>query len=109
MPRRTYQVIWAESATKDLEEIVTYIAGDSRASAIKVLARLKSKAESLEASPFRGRLVPEILEFGLRNWREIVVRPYRIIYRIDEGRVLVNAVIDGRRDLQDLLARRLLR
>ena len=109
MARRAFQVTWAESATRDMEEIVTYIAADSWANAEKVLARLKHKAESLTAYPLRGRVVPEMAEFGLRSWREIVVRPYRIIYRIDEGRVFVNAVLDGRRDLQDILMRRLLR
>lgn len=109
MARRAFQVIWAQSATRDLEEIVTYIAADSRANAEKALARLKHKAENLTASPLRGRVVPEMAEFGLQSWREIVVRPYRIISRIDEGRVFVNAVLDGRRDLQDILMRRLLR
>ena len=47
--------------------------------------------------------------FGIRNWRELIVKPYRIIYRIDEDTVNVLAVLDGRRDLQDLLLERLIR
>jgi toxin ParE1/3/4 len=42
-------------------------------------------------------------------WRELVVRPYRIVYRIRKDIVMVGAVIDGRRDLEDLLLERLTR
>jgi plasmid stabilization system protein ParE len=54
-------------------------------------------------------VVPELAHFGIRNWRELIVKPYRIIYRIDEDTVNVLAMLDGRRDLQDLLLERLIR
>jgi len=55
------------------------------------------------------RSCPELSQFGMRAWRELVVRPYRIVYRIEGDSVTVLAVFDGRRDLEDLLLERLLR
>ena len=104
-----HQVQWAEDAVRDLEEIVAYIAPDSVINAQKILVKLRDKAESLELAPGRGRVVPELVRFGIRTWRELRVKPYRIIYRPAGRAVLVLAVLDGRRDLEDVLLERLLR
>jgi len=109
MARRKWRVVWAESAADDLVEIVSFIAGNSPANAHRLLIRLRSRADSLERSPQRGRVVPELASAGTRMWRELVVKPYRIVYRIRKDIVMVGAVVDGRRDLEDLLLERLTR
>jgi addiction module RelE/StbE family toxin len=109
MARRRFRVQWAEVAARDLEELVTFIAEDSPPDAERVLRRLEQRAATLESTPARGRLVPELRRFGMRTWRELVVRPYRLVYRIEGDTVTVLAVLDGRRDLEDVLLERLLR
>jgi plasmid stabilization system protein ParE len=109
MARRRFRVQWAEAAARDLEELVSFIAMDSRVEADRVLSRIEARAAALESSLGRGRLVPELARLGMRTWREIVARPYRLIYRIEGDTVNVLAVFDGRRDLEDLLFERLLR
>ena len=106
---RRHRVQWAEAAATDLEELVSYIAVDAPINAHKVLARLKGKADTLELSPLRGRVVPELRQYGIRTYRELLVKPYRIVYRVAEKTVYVLAVCDGRRDLEDMLLERLLR
>jgi plasmid stabilization system protein ParE len=54
-------------------------------------------------------VVPELARFQMRTWRELVIRPYRLVYRIEGDTVTVLAVFDARRDLEDLLLERLLR
>jgi hypothetical protein len=54
-------------------------------------------------------VVPELDELGIRNWRELVVSPWRVIYRIEGRMVFVASVLDGRRDVEDILMQRLLR
>ena len=100
---------WAEVAVRDLEEIVAYIALDSPADAERVLDRLEQRAATLESSPARGRVVPELARFGMRTWRELLVKPYRLFYRLEGDTVTVLALFDGRRDLEDLLLERLVR
>lgn len=104
-----YVVLWSESAVRDVEEIVSFIAANSTPEAERVRARLEEAARSLGTSPTRGRVVPEIARFGLRSRREIIVRPYRVVYRVAKRNVLVLAVLDGRRDLEDVLLERILR
>jgi len=109
MARRSFRAQWAEAAARDLEELISYVAADSPLNAERILDKLEERARTLEATPARGRVLPELAHFGIRNWRELIVKPYRIIYRIDEDTVNVLAVLDGRRDLQDLLLERLIR
>ncbi|MDP8257311.1 MAG: type II toxin-antitoxin system RelE/ParE family toxin [Candidatus Alcyoniella australis] len=109
MSERKYKVLWAESGARDLEEIVLHIAQDSPGNARKGLKRLRDKAAALETLPLRGRVVPELARLGLRSWRELMLKPYRIVYRVDSQTVLVLALIDSRRDLEDLLLERMVR
>ena len=109
MARTSFRVHWSETAVRDLEELISYVAADSAAAAERILEKLESRARSLKSSPARGRIVPELAHFGIRSWRELIVRPYRIIYRMDAGAVHVLAVLDGRRELEDLLLERLIR
>jgi toxin ParE1/3/4 len=107
--RPPFRVLWTETAARDLEELVAFIATDSPGNAQRVLARLQERAAALEPHPARGRVVSELAPFGFRAWRELIVKPYRLIYRMEGDRVYVLAVLDGRRDLEDLLFRRLVR
>ena len=109
MTRRRFRVQWAAVAVRDLEELVGYIAVDSKTYAARVLKRIETRAAALDSTPARGRIVPELAHFGMRTWRELVVKPYRLVYRIEGDTVRVLAVIDARRDFEDVLLERLLR
>ncbi len=104
-----YSVRWAEAAVRDLEEIARFISSDSSSAARALLARIRSLARSLSTSPRRGRIVPELAGLGLVSWRELVLAPYRLLYRIHEREVHVLAIFDGRRALEDVLLERLIR
>ena len=101
------EIRWTRTAQRDLSAIAGYIAEDSIDNAIAVLERLENRAETLSQSPERGRVVPELRVIDVYHYRELIERPWRIIYRIEGDAVLVMAVLDGRRDLQSLLLERL--
>ena len=107
--KNSYKVFWTETAERDLEEIIDYIALDSVDVAIKIFLKLKTKAESLNIFPKRGRVVPELRENDIFSYRELIINPWRIIYRISGEKVFVLAVLDGRRDLSSILLERLVR
>jgi toxin ParE1/3/4 len=69
---------------------------------------LQTKINSLANFPNAGRIVPELLDRDITSYREIVKSPWRIIYKIDNKLGEVLAVIDGRRNVQDVLLRKLL-
>ena len=72
------------------------------------MARIETALAGLSDSPERGAYPKELLALGIREYREIFFKPYRIIYRIVEKNVYILLIVDGRRDMQALLQRRLL-
>ncbi|UCE08284.1 MAG: type II toxin-antitoxin system RelE/ParE family toxin [bacterium] len=102
------EIEWTEIARDDLDEITDFIALDSIEIAIKIYNRLIQKVESLSKFPARGRIVPELKEFGFDLYREIIVRPYRIFYKIEnDSKVIILGILDGRRDLLQVLLQRI--
>ncbi|MBL6971573.1 MAG: type II toxin-antitoxin system RelE/ParE family toxin [Desulfobacterales bacterium] len=103
-----YKIEWAEVAEKDLKGIVEYIAEDSPANALKILKKIKQKASSLYTLPGRGRIVPELQDQGILLYRELIIPPWRIMYRISEMKVYVLSVLDARQNVEDILLKRLI-
>ncbi len=68
--------------------------------------RIERVVHSLEALPDRGRVVPELERRGIAAYREIIAKPYRIVYRVVGPEVWILAIVDGRRDLDELLYER---
>ena len=106
---KKYQVKWTKTASRDLVEIVEYIAADNSINALNVLRQIENKATDLYIFPDRGRVLPELREVDISIYRELVVNPWRVIYRLEKNTVFVLAILDSRRDLSGLLLDRLLR
>ena len=103
------KVFLTAGAVRDLEELYRYIAvHDAPGKAEQVLARIEKAFESLSESPDRGTYPQELLTLGIRDYREIFFKPYRVIYRVAGDALYVYLIADGRRDMQTLLQRRLL-
>ncbi|MCX6995751.1 MAG: type II toxin-antitoxin system RelE/ParE family toxin [Kiritimatiellaeota bacterium] len=105
----SYAVDFATVAQRDLQDIVEFIAADDAVAARRVLDLMESRVAALKRMPERGRVVPELAALGVHMYRELVVAPWRIIYRISGQTVYVLAVLDGRRNLEDVLLERLVR
>jgi toxin ParE1/3/4 len=105
--KKKYQVAWSNIAENDLKNIIETIADDSPPNALKIFKSIKQKASSLSTFPERGRIVPELRDQGILQYRELVVSPWRILYRISEMNVFVLAVLDSRRSIEDVLLERL--
>ncbi len=104
------EVLLTENANHDLEEIYNYIAEhDSLGSAENLPNRIADVFGSLGNHPDRGSYPKELSALGIREYRQVFFKPYRIIYRVVAKRVYVYLIADGGRDFQSLLARRLLR
>ncbi|HOH50195.1 MAG TPA: type II toxin-antitoxin system RelE/ParE family toxin [Candidatus Hydrogenedentes bacterium] len=105
----TFDVLLTEDALRDLEDITAHIAAhDSPQAARRVLDKISDAVTRLSEMPDRGNVPPELLETGIRDYREVRFKPYRILYVVIERRVHILLIADGRRDLRALLERRLL-
>jgi toxin ParE1/3/4 len=105
----TYSVIVLPEARDDLIEIFRFVSEhDSTIKADALLDRLEEKCNFLRTSPERGHQVSELKRVHVEGFREIHFKPYRIIFQIFDARVFIHAILDGRRDLQEFLERRIL-
>lgn len=104
-----FTVLLTEDAAADLEDIYSYISEhDSPQKAEYVLDHIERKFVSLSEMPERAVYPKELVNLGVRDYREVFFKPYRIIYKVDGQKVYVYLIVDGRRDMQTLLQRRLL-
>ncbi|MBZ8141547.1 plasmid stabilization protein [Rubrivivax gelatinosus] len=102
-------VVLTQGAEQDLEAIHDYIAEfDSVANADHVLDGLMAAVEGLARFPERGSYPKELVALGIKDYRQTTFKPYRVIYRVLGGQVVIYLIVDGRRDMQSVLARRLL-
>lgn len=92
------KLVWSPESVEDLEAIVAYIARDSAQYAKSVASKIVSTVESIPEQPNMGRAVPEL---GDPRVRERFVHRYRLIYRMEETRILVVALIHGSRNFPD--------
>lgn len=96
-------MVWVDSAKLQLKEIIDRIEEDDPDVAKKIFLEIKNKAESLIQNPERGRIVPELSSQSINIYRELIIKPWRLIYRIEGKTVIVFTIIDGRRDVYTIL------
>ena len=81
---------------------------DSVANANHVLDQLMEVVQSLARFPERGSYPRELVALGIKAYRQTAFKPYRVIYRVGGNQVVIYLIVDGRRDMQSVLSRRLL-
>jgi len=104
-----YKVIWTDVAENDLLNIIEYIAEENLTNAKNIFSKIKGKVIDLNHLPERGKVVPELLDQGVHLYREMIINPWRIIYRISKKKVYVLSVIDSRQNADDILLKRLIK
>jgi toxin ParE1/3/4 len=103
-----YFIKWAAPAREDLNEIIEYIAQTNNDYAVKVLDKLESAVKKLDMFPRRGRVIPELERYGYILYREIIVDYWRIMYKIENDIVYIMTVIDGRRNVEDIILKKMI-
>ena len=93
-----FKLEWSEEALEDIESIATYIEKDSPTYAKSIISKFFEKAEILQEFSELGRKVPELNDMKIR---EIFVYSYRLIYKIDDNKILFVAVVHGKRLLEN--------
>lgn len=100
---KQYEVVLSQLAEIDINEIVSYYLQKNRDVALELYKRIKNRILELDNLPNKGRIVPELDKNGIHEFRELIEGNYRIIYSIHEMRVHILAVVDSRRNLDDIL------
>ena len=106
---KRFKAAWAGPARLDFLEISEFIAEENPATARKVVKRLRDKISKLHMQPERGRVVPELAKQGITKFRELIIPPWRVLYKTGDKIVFVVLVADGRRNLEDIFFKRIMR
>jgi len=106
---KKYKILWTKHAALDLEEIVAFIAAENLLAASSLFAKVKSRCSKLSVDPERNRIVPDLKDLGVSNYREIILKPYRILHKISDSTIYVIALVDSRRTIEYFLFQRLIR
>jgi toxin ParE1/3/4 len=109
MTARRFAVELTQGAQDDLEAIHAWLAENrSPDDANALLDRLLEVIDTLERFPLRGSVPKELEALGIAEFRQLLLAPYRLIYRAAGDTAYLLVIADGRRDMQALLERRLL-
>ena len=100
---------WAAPAVDDLSDIARHIDADSPGAATEFVDRVDDSVKQLSVHPQSGRIVPELERHNITRYRELVITPWRLFYRHEQDAEFILAIIDGRRNIEDILLRRLIR
>jgi len=106
---KTYKTIFSRYAEDDLIEIIEYFQSMNPGYAEKLVSIIDNRVNELKKYPERGRVVPELEEQNICEYREVIEGNYRIIYAIQDNTVIVHTIIDGRRDFEELIINKLMR
>ncbi len=107
---KKYRVIIDPQSKQDLKQIFIYVEmNDNIESANNLLNALEALCYKLEKYPERGHIPLELIPTGIKKYLEIHYKPYLIIYEIDKDVIYIHSVLDGRRNIQELLSERILR
>lgn len=91
-----HPLIWSTRAKADIQKIAKYIERDSKANADTVVGSLIGAVRRLPVHPLCGRVVPE---WNRAAYRELIVYPYRIVYRVSSEKVEIGTILHSRRSL----------
>jgi len=103
------RILWSKDASDDLTEIISFIAERSgKKVARRIYSRIQEKVESITEFPATGRIVPELTSIGITEIHELIEPPWRIFYRIYQNEVRILSVVDGRRNIEEILYRKVI-
>ena len=104
-----YTVLLLDAAIKDLETIYRYIRKSGNKNAAKDLViNIRKACDSLTENPELGHLPDELSQIGQFEYRQIIVKKYRIIYQIAKPNIFIFDIIHGNRDIREVLRQRIL-
>jgi len=106
---KNYTVNINKTAKNDLREIIKYISKNNPMNALKILKKIEERIATLNRFPEKGSYVPELLKNNIKDYRQLIESPWKIIYKIDKNIVNVLLIIDSRRNTQDILLEKLIK
>jgi toxin ParE1/3/4 len=104
-----FKILWSYDAKSDLIEIITYIKERSGSEiARKIYNKVRNQIGKIILYPESFRAVPELLDIGVTEIKELVESPWRIFFRIDNNEIKILTILDGRRNIEEILYKKMI-
>ena len=107
--KKKYKIIFSRYSEEDLIEIIEYYNSVNVEFSMNLFYAIEERVNKLKDYPELGRIVPELEEQDIVDYRELIEGNYRIIYEIQEQSIIIHAIVDSRRNLEELLIKKLMR
>jgi len=109
MPKKSnFKTYWTVTSEKDINDIIDYFLNKEEIKIAKhALQKIKKSVDRLSLFPHSGRIVPELKHFSILIYREVIIENWRVIYKVNNRVIYIMAVIDSRRNVEDILLNRL--
>lgn len=107
--KKEYRVVVPPTVKNDLKEIVEYYYEVNKSYSKRIFSQIIERINELKTFPEKGRVVPELKDQNIEDYKELIEENYRIVYRVFSDEVLLIAVIDARRNIEEILIRKLKR
>ena len=109
LEQRAMKILWSRDASDDLMEIISFIAERSGKKVTRgIYSRMMEKIESIREFPATVGIAPELTSIGITEIHELIEPPWRIFYRIFQNEVRILSVVDGRRNIEEILYRKVI-
>ena len=107
--KKKYKTFISRYAEDDLIEIIDYFYSINQEFSTKLLITIENKIDTFKTFPEQGRIVPELEKQNISDYRELIEGNYRIIYSIQDEIVYIHTIVDSRRNLEEILIKKLIR
>ena len=89
------KIYFSSKAYEDLDYVIEYYYNKNKKTAREYYSGINKAISRLRKSPESGRIVPEYLEEGIRNYREILFKNFRIVYKIIKSEIYIIRILDA--------------
>jgi toxin ParE1/3/4 len=104
-----YKIIWSKDAGEEFVEIISwYKYNVGKNVAQKIYLKIKSRIKKLKEMPGIGRQVQLLKDIGINGYRQIIQDHWIIYYRVEGENIHIISVIDGRRNLEEILYKKII-
>jgi toxin ParE1/3/4 len=104
-----YEIIWSKDAGDELAEIISYIKYNTgKMTAEKIYNKIINKVNQISENPEGRRIAPLLREFGINYVHQLNINPWIIFYKVEDKKMEIISIIDGRRNLEEILYRKML-
>ena len=104
-----HEIIWSKDAGDELGEIISYIKFNTgKMTAEKVYKKIINKVNQISENPQGRRIAPLLREFWINYIHQLNISPWIIFYKVEDKKMEIISIIDGRRNLEEILYRKMM-